>query len=287
MSEEAHPAHLTPAPAQGRLSRIIWTAWLQGEASLPPLARRCIDSWRTMNPGWDVRVLDAVTAKPFLQHVDVPPHRLAVLPIQKQSNILRMRLLTEQGGVWADATTLCLKPLDAWLPGCMDAGFFCFRDPGPDRLVANWFLASDQGNRLATLWRDAHEAFWRDRDYMHHGSEGPYAGLPAIQRCLVRALNRAMHRNIVSTDVWFHPLVQSALRTYPYCVMHYLFAYGFRRQPEWAGLFATMHWQDAKPLIRAYGLPPGTALASVVEDARAAGLPLLKLNWRTSWADVL
>lgn len=277
----------TAAQPRESLPRVVWTAWLQGETALPPLARRCIDSWRTLNPGWDVRILNAVTAQPFLQRADVPPRRLAALPMQKQSNILRMRLLTEQGGVWADATTFCLKPLDAWLPKCMHAGFFCFRDPGPNRLVANWFLASDQGSRLGTLWRDAHEAFWRDRDYVHHGSDHPYAGLPALQYGLVHLLNRVLNRNTRTTDMWFHPVVRSVLRTYPYCVMHYLFAYGCHRQPEWAALFAQMPWRDAKPVIEAYRSPPGTSFAHVLEDARAAGLPLVKLNWRTSWAEEL
>lgn len=274
-------------PAAGRtMPRIVWTAWFQGEQSMPLLVRHCVESWRRSNPGWDVRVLDAAKARLGMRGADVAGDRLERMPLQKRSNILRMRLLTEEGGVWADATTFCLRPLDDWLPGCMDAGLFCFRDPGPNRLVANWFLASEPGSRLAILWRDAHEEYWRDRDYAHHGSDTPYADLPPLQRLLVRSFARVLNRNSRTADLWFHPFVRSVLRTYPYCVMHFLFAYGSRRNREWGDLFARMPWRDAKSLIGSYQRRPGTTLAEVIEAGRRAGLPLLKLNWRTAWPDL-
>jgi hypothetical protein len=280
------PAQIRPHP-RGEMRRIIWMSWFQGESNAPTVVRRCIASWRELNPGWEVKVLDSQMAEPFLQRSSVPRLRLAAMPPEKNANVLRMRLLTEEGGVWADATTYCLRPLDEWLPACMAAGFFCFRDPGPDRLVANWFLASERGGRLATLWQDAHEAFWRDRDYLHHSSyDAREADLPFLQRTLLQVLHKALDRNTRHTDLWFHPLVRAVLRTYPYCVMHYLFARGCRRQPEWAELFARMPWHDAEPLLQACRIPPRTAsLEEVIESGRTAGLPMMKLDWRTRWLD--
>ena len=110
------------------LPNIVWIFWGQGLEQAPDLVKHCVASWREMNPSWDVRVLTEATAEPFLRQAAMPWERLDTFPLAKKSNILRLRLLTEHGGVWADATTFCLQPLNEWLPDCMRAGFFCFRD---------------------------------------------------------------------------------------------------------------------------------------------------------------
>jgi hypothetical protein len=46
-------------------------------------------------------------------------------------------LLTETGGVWTDASTFCLHPLDRWPPECMVGGFFVFRDSAPFLMADN------------------------------------------------------------------------------------------------------------------------------------------------------
>jgi hypothetical protein len=59
------------------------------------------------------------------------------------SDIVRMLLLKEIGGVWVDSTCFCNKPLDGWLPEMMANGFFAFSWPAPDRMIASWFLAGN------------------------------------------------------------------------------------------------------------------------------------------------
>ncbi len=271
------------------LPKTIWIFWGQGLSSAPPLVRACIDSWRQMNPRWHVCLLDDSTAEPYLRRAKIPWNWLEKLPLEKKSNILRMRLLTEEGGVWTDATNVCLRPLDEWLPDCMAAGFFCFRDPGPDRLVANWFLASVPGNRLACLWRDAHEEFWSRAELLHHSSyDGKNAShLSFLQRSLLRTMHRVFDRNTRYTDFWFHPLVQMLLRTHPYCVMHYLYARGRRLNQEWKILDSKMFYRDAKPLLVAYeGSSQEGNFEEILDHGRKSGLPLLKMNWKSPPAGV-
>ena len=217
----------------------------------------------------------------------MPAHRLAVLPPEKRANILRMRLLTEVGGVWTDASTICLRPLDQWLPNCMTGGFFFFRDAAPFLMAENWFLAAYPHNRLAELWRDEHERFWASRDYLHHSSYPGHRapGLPFLQRELLRGLHYVFDRSPRATEWWFHPLVQQLLRTYPYCVMHALFNRGYRRDPEWRMLADLVPYRDAKPVLKHYkmrsdGTNQGRGLDELVAASREQGLPLLKLNWK-------
>ncbi|MEQ3626574.1 MAG: capsular polysaccharide synthesis protein [Celeribacter sp.] len=116
--------------------------WQQGEAAAPELVRLCIASWRTQNPGWEIVVLDGDSAAALVDMSDLPSDML----IRRRSNLLRMRLILAQGGVWADATTFCAQPLDDWLPLMMPAGMFVFSNPHPDRVVSTWFLAACPGH---------------------------------------------------------------------------------------------------------------------------------------------
>lgn len=42
----------------------------------------------------------------------------------------------------------CLRPLDDWLDAAYDAGFFAFRNPAKDRMLATWLIASEPDNPL-------------------------------------------------------------------------------------------------------------------------------------------
>jgi hypothetical protein len=145
------------------LRKIIWTCWFQGEDRAPEIARECIRSWRDLNPGWELRCLDAASAlryAPALSSFDLTSRRVTAASL---SDILRMSLLHEYGGVWADATLYCRRPLDDWLPDVFAEGFFAFDSPGPDRWLSSWFLAAKPGSPVVAAWLRAVLDYWSDR----------------------------------------------------------------------------------------------------------------------------
>ncbi len=139
-----------------RVPRIVWSYWQQGENAAPDLVKSCIATWRSLNSGWDVRVLDEGSVPQFATMTHLPES----IGVQHYTDVLRVRLLDDHGGVWADATTLCATPLDHWLPPLMQSGFFAFSRPATDRVVASWFLASEPGGALIRAWRHATDAYW-------------------------------------------------------------------------------------------------------------------------------
>ncbi len=137
------------------IPKIIWIYWAQGEEGAPHVVRRCLESWRARNPGWELRVLDAEAADALIDLSDVPDG----LPRRFRANMLRLRLLKKFGGVWTDATTFCHRPFDDWLPMQAAQGFFSLSDPGADRWLANWFIASEPEGALITAWEEAYSAY--------------------------------------------------------------------------------------------------------------------------------
>lgn len=155
-------------------NKTIWTMWLQGRDSAPPLVRDCLHSWERKNPGWEFRCLDATSIEryvPYREHLDLDRQSITAASF---SDIIRILLLHEFGGVWVDATLFCNRALDDWLPALMSEGFFAFNAPGPGRPLSSWFIAATSSNRLVDSWCKHAIEYWKDRsasqDYFwfHH-----------------------------------------------------------------------------------------------------------------------
>jgi len=154
------------------IPRRIWAYWDGGEDTAPVIVRACLASWRRHNPGWELTVLDRHSA-PALADLSMGPDDIAV---QSYADLLRLRLLARHGGVWVDATTFCLRPLDHWLPMLAQGGFFAFSWTAADRWfiwpnvprrITNWFLASEPGGAVIAAWEARALAYWRGRRTPH------------------------------------------------------------------------------------------------------------------------
>lgn len=138
--------------------------WLQGWDNAPPVAQACRTSLQAMNPDYRVELLDSTNYVEF-----IPPDRRwlvgleDLIPAAAFSDLIRIELLRAHGGVWVDATVVCLRPLDEWLPLMTTSGFFAFRDPGPDRPLSTWFLASEPAHPITSGWADAARLYWSER----------------------------------------------------------------------------------------------------------------------------
>lgn len=146
------------------MRKIIWCCWFQGEDEAPEIVRRCIASWRRHNPDWDLRCLDRHTIPHYVDIARFVDLKRQKVPPPALSDILRLALLHEFGGVWVDATTLCMQPLNEWLPDRMGQGFFLFEKPGPDRPVSSWFIAAKSGNPILEEWLARSVRYWQDRE---------------------------------------------------------------------------------------------------------------------------
>ena len=152
---------LTPPRA---LPKTVWFFWAQGIEEAPPVVRACAASWAERNPGWTVRTLSMRDLDGLIEVADIPE----TLGLAHRADVFRARLLARYGGVWADATCYCMKPLDDWLLPLMQSGFFAFHRPAPDRLIDNWFLASEPDGLILRQWSARMTAYVRARRQADH-----------------------------------------------------------------------------------------------------------------------
>ena len=193
--QEAEAAHLRGIP------KTVWLYWEQGWDAAPELVRQCRRSWELNNPDWTVRCLDGTTVG---EHFDLeewmpgptgrplPWRRFAAwsynawqrsrskrlqlrmigrkrIHVQGRSDILRLNLLARYGGVWADATLWCHRPLDDWLGALVDSGFFAFHNGqvhsrrGEALRFTSWLLAARRNHYLVRRLLDAARVYWARR----------------------------------------------------------------------------------------------------------------------------
>lgn len=152
-------------------TRIIWVCWLQGMENAPEIVKKCVASVKQNMPRYEVRVL---TAENIFEYVTLPEHivqryREGRIPFAHFSDILRVALLAEHGGVWLDATVL----LTSSLPEQVSAEpFFMLQRSVLSSLPhagSNWFLSARKGNPIMQRMVELLCAYWKHenglRDY--------------------------------------------------------------------------------------------------------------------------
>jgi len=123
------------------MNKTIWINWFQGWDNAPEITSYCVESWRKYNPDWKIILLDNDSYSKYTDFQNLLPG-LETNNISK-SDIMRLSILNRHGGVWADSTLFCNKPLDSWLE--IKDSFIFTRG---DRIMDNWFMAADDNSYL-------------------------------------------------------------------------------------------------------------------------------------------
>lgn len=267
--------------------------WLQGWENAPELVKRCLHSWQHHNPGWTIRLLDADTLPDWVDLSDFSPAPEENFPVQAFSDIVRLHLLAKHGGVWADATCFCRRPLDEWLFDHMHSGFFAFEWNGHP---SYWFLAAAPGNRAMALWRDETRHYWtncppglraslrnpRRMDRLIERARklggGRLNPVQTVDRPL-RALGKLLERY---PEIQFSPLFRNVLKNAPFYWPGKLFAVCCRKHSEMRRIWNDTPKMRAARLYDLGGLPG--LIAPISDHARRTiderRVPVYKLNWR-------
>lgn len=262
----------TPA-GSGLVPKTIWFLWFQGLAGAPYVVRKCHESWVAQNPGWRIAVLDQATLPEFAA-LNCQSGALSRLSRQHQADLARLDLLTRHGGVWADATTFCMRPLDEWLPASTQSGFFAFHRP--DRGFSSWFLAAAPGNELVSRLLRELLAYWG----RHHFRNEEL-------RLLRAALQRILARSARTRGWWFSPPLRDWLAIYPYFALNYLFEKLVSEDSECARIWlATPRVSADGPhrLYRAGLLSPLPPAVRAEIDSRA--VPVYKTTWKLGGGEI-
>lgn len=133
------------------LNKKIWMYWDKGIEAAPDVVKVAMESWKKLNPDFEVIFLDEENIQQFFDFKSLFYNLTIDVGIAGKSDIIRAYLLARFGGVWVDSTTFCWVPLSSWMTMCIEkSGFFVFRQrhDRKDRQIKSWFMASSKGNPI-------------------------------------------------------------------------------------------------------------------------------------------
>jgi len=128
----------------------LFILWFQGFDKAPDVVKHCVQSWYHYNPSWNIVLLDNTNLHEYVDLTVI--HYSEDIELCHLSDIIRMLLLRDYGGLWVDATCFCNKPLNDWLPFYIHEGFFAFDKPYSYLMISNWFLYSEKNHPILTKW---------------------------------------------------------------------------------------------------------------------------------------
>ena len=141
------------------MNKTLWLYWHSGFENCPSIVKKCIDNWKFYNSNYKIMLL---SDKNISEYIDIPRENHT---IQAWSDIVRINLLYNYGGVWADSTVACNQSLEEWLPEKGEYGFFAFSNPSYNIRVASWFLYGEQNNIIINQWKKLVDIYWKSPNF--------------------------------------------------------------------------------------------------------------------------
>lgn len=149
---------LTHRAEYGTHPKIIWTYW-DNPDTIPKSVIMCIEGWKKFNPTYEVIIL---TKNNFKQYINIPNEIITEPNFNDSparfSDLLRVCLLAEHGGIWIDSSIILKSSLDNWLfPQPAEfSGFYIssFTKDNLPPVIESWFLACNKNSDFMRLWRD-------------------------------------------------------------------------------------------------------------------------------------
>lgn len=150
-------------------SNIIWICWFQGYENAPKIVQACINSVKKNMPKHKIIL---ITEKNFNEFVTFPKYilekyRIGNISKTHFSDLLRLELLIQYGGIWMDATLLLTSPIPTFIQNSTLFLFNFNREQSKTiepRIISTWFIVATSNNKILMLTKELLYKYWNEND---------------------------------------------------------------------------------------------------------------------------
>ena len=155
------------------LPKNIFLLWMQGWDNASWLHKKVAESWVFNNPEWKIHYIDLENLKDYISDIDYIYDKNKNISMQAKSDIIRISLLKNHGGIWADATMLCMQSLDHWVFDAVEpAGIWMYHGGGGGMSTevgpASWFIVAKKDNIIMTKWKIECDRYWNNNNFTNN-----------------------------------------------------------------------------------------------------------------------
>lgn len=151
-------------------SNKIWICWFQGMENAPELVKKCYQSVIEHNPDKEVIV---ITSENISDYVDFPEYIMkkwknGIITHTHMTDLLRLELLINYGGLWLDATVLCTGQAPDYF---FNSNLFFFQNlkPGRDgdcQYISSWLMSAKTNNKILMATKELCYEYWKKNNSM-------------------------------------------------------------------------------------------------------------------------
>ena len=100
----------------------VWCYWSQGKDNISYFASKCLENWRQYLSPYEFKI--NIIDKPMFLKIqnEIDTSFFEKLTFQQQSDLVRLFLLYEYGGIWLDITTILTDDLK-WITKKFNEGY--------------------------------------------------------------------------------------------------------------------------------------------------------------------
>lgn len=148
----------------------VWVCWLQGIDSAPPIVQKCFDSVVHAFQGTEREVV-LITNDNYADYVDLPEYIIQKYKSGKIkptlfSDILRINLLINLGGVWLDPTILITDKIPDYM---LNSALLIPQTVHEETMVfstriVSWFISARRNSKILLLTRELLYKYWKQND---------------------------------------------------------------------------------------------------------------------------
>lgn len=160
-------------------SKRIWICWFQGLENAPEIVKTCIESVYKYFKDYEVII---ITEDNYRNFVEFPQHieeklKNKCITLTHLSDLLRLELLSQYGGIWIDATVLITS--EDVPDEILDADLFLFQELKPGNEghslpMSSWFIVARPNHPIILATKKMLYEYWKRNneliDYflLHH-----------------------------------------------------------------------------------------------------------------------
>lgn len=149
-------------------SNKVFILWLQGVDKAPLLVKTCIKSIQKHLPDKEIVILTGQSINDYISFPDyiIEKHKLGIIGPAHFSDLIRISLLCDYGGIWCDATCLMTETPPTLMTG--ETPLFVFKSIDLSRqdveptICSNWYISAWSNQKILLLTRKLLFEYWKE-----------------------------------------------------------------------------------------------------------------------------
>lgn len=152
-------------------SNKVWVCWFQGIEQAPKLVQKC---YQSLLDNLTTHEIVLITASNLEDYVKFPSYIIkkwknGEITNTHMTDLLRLELLIQYGGLWIDATVLCTESSDNIPEYYFDSDLFLYQclKPGRDghsHINSSWLISAKTNNKILMATRHLCYEYWKEHN---------------------------------------------------------------------------------------------------------------------------